>query len=68
MGFATFKAGNGLRILVNSDQVRAVRELPPQGPEGNIVICEIEFSDESTCDVEEHIFDVAAKLREVAAK
>lgn len=69
MGFAKFRAGKGLRILVNSDQVKAVRELPPSpSPEGNIAICEIEFSDESTCEVEECIFDVAAKLREVAAK
>lgn len=66
MKFRVFKDGHGLKTAVNVDQVKAVRELPPCGPEGKTIICEIEFLDGSTVDVEEHIFDVVSKLNIIA--
>lgn len=66
MKFRVLKAGNGMEIAVNVEQVKAVRALPSQGPEGKDTICEVEFLDGSTVDVAEHIFDIVSKLNTIA--
>lgn len=66
MKFRVLKAGNGMEIAVNVEQVKAVRALPFKGPEGKDTICEVEFLDGSTVDVAEHIFDIVSKLNTIA--